>query len=486
MSEGMDGPNGNEPRESGLNELPINPVDQLGCELIVQLNALFSKLGEESLHMERVVAELTDVRQTINRMVQLLREGPRLTVQGRTFFICNRPVQLDVDTFKIAQELRSYWKTIRLGELLFPAKTTDAALAGFANLLNGALHDLRRAAPLYGQRNPGQVRARPMPRNPKQEARVAGGRRVVSLYASLMILLRWTVGLQQRGRPLPLMQIRRAIKELMESMGRNGGLMLALCYAPEARAWPEARSVAIMLHALVVGQLLALPRRNLLELGLAALLADLPRVGGAECEARLPLVEEALEDDPEQLAYLLTLNSLLEGHGLQAGALAPIVTLHEGPDIFSRPDRYTGNEPELRHPYLCSRIIAVCTLYDQLVWPWREDGEEQDLVKQISLWNQVMSELDPVVVRVFIEFMGLFPIGSIVELDTHEIGVVVAQRKGNPDRPMVLAVIDTDAGLRVSGPVVDLSKEPGRRIIGLADASSLGINPVACFMARAG
>ena len=485
MSDGMEGPTGQDPNDGVGQELPLDPIDKLGCELIVHLNALFNKLGDESLQMERVAAELTAARQTINQLVQVLREGPRLTVQGRTFFICNRPVQMDVESFKVAQELRGYWKTIRLGELLFPAKPTDAALAGFANLLNGALHDLRRAAPFYGQRNPGQVRARPMPRNPKQESRVAGGRRVVSLYASLMILLRWTVGLQQRGRPLPLMQIRRAIKELMESMGRNGGLMLALCYAPEARAWPEARSVATMLHALVVGQLLALPRRNLLELGLAALLADLPKVGGAECEARLPLVEEALEDDPEELSYLLTLNSLLEGHGLQAGALAPIVTLHEGPDIFSRPGRYTGDEPELRHPYLYSRIIAVCTLYDQLVWPWRDDDEELDLVKQINLWNKVMAELDPVVVRVFIEFMGLFPIGSIVELDTHEIGVVVAQRKGNPDRPMVLAVIDTGAGLRVSGPVVDLSKEPDRSIIGLADASILGINPVACFMSRA-
>ncbi len=102
----------------------------------------------------------------------------------------------------------------------------------------------------------------------------------------------------------------------------------------------------------------------------------------------------------------------------------------------------------------------------------------------MALWDQVMAELDPVVVRVFIEFMGLFPIGSIVTLDTQELGVVVAQRKGSPDRPMVLTVIDEAQGLRVSGPLVDLAKEPDRRILGLANASALGVNPVACFMSR--
>ena len=484
MSEGMEGPTEQDPRETASQEPFTDPVDELGCQLIVQLNELFLKLGNESLQMELVVAELSALRQTLTQLARRLREGPRLTVQGRTFFICNRPVQLDLASFKVAQELRSFWKTVRLGELLFPGNTTDAALAGFADLLNGALFDLRQAAPLYNQRNPGQVRARPMPRDAAKEARVAGGRRVVSLYASLMLLLRQSVKMLQKGKSPPMRQLRRAIKELMESMGRNGGLMLALCYSPEARRWPEASSVATMMHALVVGQLLAFPRQDLLELGLAALLADVPHIGGADCEQRLPLLEEALEDDKELLSHLLTLNSLLEGPGLKVGALYPAVVIHEGPDIFSRPDRYTCKGAELARPSLYSRIIAVCTLYDQLVWPWRENAEEQDLQRQVGLWNQVMAELDPVVVRVFIEFMGLFPIGSIVELESHEIGVVVAQRKGNPDRPMVLTVIDTQAGLRVSGPVVDLAKETNRRILGLADASLLGINPVACFTAR--
>jgi hypothetical protein len=481
----MEGPtDSQDPKEGATPESLLDPTDELGCQLIVQLNELFQKLGSESLQMELVVSELGALRRTLTQLARHLREGPRLTVQGRTFFVCNRPVQLDLNCFKLAQELRGSWKTIRMGELIFPGKTTDAALAGFAAMLNKALFDPRQAAPLYGKKNPGQVRARPMPRDPAKESRVAGGRRVVSLYGSLMLLLRYSVEQLQQGKTPPMRQLRRAIKELMESMGRNGGLMLALCYSPEARRWPEAASVATMMHALVVGQLLSFPRQNLLELGLAALLADVPHIGGADCEARMPLLEEALEDDPELLSHLLTLNSILEGPGLKVGALAPAVVLHEGPDIFSRPDRYACNDADLRRPFLYSRIIAVCSLYDQLVWPWREEAAERTTEQRVALWNQVMQELDPVVVRVFIEFMGLFPIGSIVELETHEIGVVVAQRKGNPDRPMVLTVIDTEAGLRVSGPVVDLAKETHRRILGLADASRLGINPVACFASR--
>ena len=82
-------------------------------------------------------------------------------------------------------------------------------------------------------------------------------------------------------------------------------------------------AVAAMLHALVVGQLLHMPRRALLELGLSALLADLPHLGGADGERRFPLLEEALEDDPE-LAWRRLPRASVKGYSrLQAWALRP-------------------------------------------------------------------------------------------------------------------------------------------------------------------
>ncbi len=476
----------------------VNPLDALGCRLIVQLRELCDKMVSEELEMQVVVGVLGDLRDTLNRLSAVLKSGPRLTVQGRSFFLSNHPLELDLESFQVAQELRQIWKKLRLGELIFPVQTTEGALLAFSNHLNGALYDIRQAGAFYSTRRADRVRPVPMPKDPRADARTAATHRVIGLYSSVMLLLRRSVEQVQRGDELPLRPMRRAIKELLESMGRHGGLLLGLCYTPEARRWPEAASVATMLHALVVGQLLRLPRRSLLELGLAALLADLGSLGGAAAARRFPLLEEALEDDPDLRQHILALANLINAQGLQLDALSPAVVLHEGADLFSRTDRYSSEGDGLGRHCLYSRIIAVCALYDQLVWPWSLDraaGDSADeesaaregearLVRRVALWNQAIAELDPVVVRTFIEFMGLFPIGTLVVLDTQEVGVVVAQRKGMPDRPLVLTVVDLEQGLRLSGPLVDLAKESERRILCMADAAALGINPVACFRAR--
>ena len=67
--------------------------------------------------------------------------------------------------------------------------------------------------------------------------------------------------------------------------------------------------------------------------------------------------------------------------------------------------------------------------------------------------------MDPVVVKAFINLTGIYPVGTLVVLDTFELGIVHA---ANPipemlARPLVKVISDSAGNLTVPGTVVDLA-----------------------------
>ncbi len=73
------------------------------------------------------------------------------------------------------------------------------------------------------------------------------------------------------------------------------------------------------------------------------------------------------------------------------------------------------------------------------------------------------SNLDPLLFKFFTNMVGIYPIGTIVMLNTKEVGLVFECNAVFADRPRVLIIIDRQ-GKSVRGPVVDLSEkdEAGR------------------------
>src|SRR2546423_4812543 len=64
---------------------------------------------------------------------------------------------------------------------------------------------------------------------------------------------------------------------------------------------------------------------------------------------------------------------------------------------------------------------------------------------------------DPVVVRVFVRMLGIFPVGSLVELGSGEVGMVVRNNERLLARPVVRLVLDA-SGTPCDPMEVDLSE----------------------------
>lgn len=96
---------------------------------------------------------------------------------------------------------------------------------------------------------------------------------------------------------------------------------------------------------------------------------------------------------------------------------------------------------------------------------------------------------DPILLKVFIGIMGIYPIGSLVLLDTNEMGVVY---ETNPDpqyinRPKVILISQSEGRRRI-GPAVDLAEMDGetkhyeRNIAKALDPKKYHVNIVEHFL----
>ena len=96
-------------------------------------------------------------------------------------------------------------------------------------------------------------------------------------------------------------------------------------------------------------------------------------------------------------------------------------------------------------------------------------------------WS-VIERTDPVVVKAFINLIGIYPVGTCIILDTYEVAIV---HTANPDvthvhRPVVRVVTTPDGALLTPGILIDLAEKDAngnfpRTIVKVTDPLKYGI-----------
>jgi hypothetical protein len=83
-------------------------------------------------------------------------------------------------------------------------------------------------------------------------------------------------------------------------------------------------------------------------------------------------------------------------------------------------------------------------------------------------WSK--DHFDPIIFQAFVKSVGIYPIGSLVRLETGRIGVVIDQSGKSLTTPRVKVFYSTKSNLRITPEVLDLSSKAVRdKIIGRED-----------------
>ncbi|MGB1201155.1 MAG: HD-GYP domain-containing protein [Cognaticolwellia aestuarii] len=136
---------------------------------------------------------------------------------------------------------------------------------------------------------------------------------------------------------------------------------------------------------------------------------------------------------------------------------------------------------------LYGRMITICDIFDALTAD-RIYKKGYPHVKAFSILRQLAQkgELDVILVDQFIRCMGVYPVGSLVELNSHKLAIV-EQRSDDPVRPKVRSFYNLDYRHYIMAEDIDLSKKTDSIAKSVrADEFDLDMNKIVEFLMMQG
>ncbi|NIP41451.1 MAG: HD domain-containing protein [candidate division Zixibacteria bacterium] len=247
---------------------------------------------------------------------------------------------------------------------------------------------------------------------------------------------------QQKKRNTNFFKAKRAIHGIIDEIIKNESYMLELTVLRNYDQYTYKHSVNVSVFAVALGIRLGLSKARLAELGFAALFHDFGKT-------RIPI---DLLNKPERFNTLDW--SKMHEHpvyGAKALAQAFPMDSHTARAMIVAFEHHK-NVDGTGYPYinrtrqvnLYSRIVALCDFFDALT-SGRVYSKNPTPIDEVitQMIKQAKVKFDPYLLKVLINIIGIYPVGSILLLDTGELALVVANNVNDIYRPDVRILADT-------------------------------------------
>ncbi len=283
-------------------------------------------------------------------------------------------------------------------------------------------------------------------------------------------------------RMLNTRKAKRLMQSAVNAIIQDEATLLGLANIKNYDDYTFNHSVNVAIYAIALGQRVGIPKRYLSYLGMAGLFHDIGKT-------RIPI--EILNKEgkltPEEWS-LMKLHSLMgaeiimgmkEWGELSARLISGAFEHHLRYDLTGYP-KLTRK----KRVSLFGRIIALADFYDALVRPRVYNRYPYVSEKILGfMLERSGKDFDPTLVKIFVNMLGIFPLGTLVLLNTDEMGVVVQTSEDAEliDRPKVCLLYYSDGEYR-KGKVVDLkevdevTRDFKRTIVRTLDPNEYNIN----------
>ena len=261
--------------------------------------------------------------------------------------------------------------------------------------------------------------------------------------------------LARPGGVLEARTVKESVARLADSVVRNPDALLLVSRLRETSASAHARALQVSIYMLVFARFLELRRDELELLGLLGLLQD---VGKTRLPASIMEKSGPLTDEETAIAHQHVEHSaaILEATPGLPPRLAELARLHhERHDGTGYPRGLKGEQIGLY-----GSIAAIADTFDALTAP-RPYAEALSPSSALSyLYKERGLGYHGELVEQFIQCVGAFPVGTVVELNSGEVGIVISQNLVRRLKPRVMVVLDPQGNPVRPHKILDLEKDP--------------------------
>ena len=274
------------------------------------------------------------------------------------------------------------------------------------------------------------------------------------------------------GKAVDTQHAQALVEEIAGSVMRPPDAFISLARLKTANDYTYMHSVAVCALMITLATQLGLDEATTREVGLAGLLHDLGKVA----------IEPDILDKPGKLtdAEFATVKEhaaighemLLLADGVGPIALDVCLHHHEKMDGSGYPDRLSGDQISLH-----ARMGAVCDVYDAITSnrPYKQGWCPAESLRKMAGWSD--GHFDPVIFQAFVKRIGIYPVGTLVRLESGRLGVVLEQPAGKSLlMPKVRTFFSTQSMAYIVPELLDLAS-PGMqdKIVAREDAHTWGL-----------
>jgi HD-GYP domain-containing protein (c-di-GMP phosphodiesterase class II) len=257
------------------------------------------------------------------------------------------------------------------------------------------------------------------------------------------------------------------VEEISSSVLRNPGALISLARLKNADDYTYMHSVAVCALMVALARQLGLDEQQTRDAGMAGLLHDL---GKAMIPAEILGKPGKLTDEEFGVIKRHPVEGhrlLVEGGSVTGVPLDVCLHHHEKVDGTGYPEGLTGEQISL-----FAKMGAVCDVYDAITSnrPYKAGWDPAESVRKMTEWSK--GHFDERVFKAFVKSIGIYPIGSLVRLQSGRLGVVVDQTEKSLLAPKVRVFFSTKSNVRIPPEVLDLSSPAARDKIASIEESS--------------
>jgi len=375
-------------------------------------------------HPKRVDATV-ELRDLALRLREEATGDPVVFVSGRNFYF--GPMLLaweSLTLYRLAEALDE----AGVQSLELQPTPTERDMDGLVRLLVGESTSTQLGAVAVNRAGPTTA----------ADAIASGLGELLRSYAVGLDLLRETAARLLAGRPADLDATVRLTGHLADLIAADPAQALLLTTVKSYDEYTFHHMVNVCILVLAVARAIGLSQDEAVVLGIGGLLHD---VGKVKVPQDVLTYDGALDEEQWRLIQRHPVDGaglvLITSRNAYHPAVATVLEHHAAYDGSGYP-ALSGR----RVPALSSRIVTVADCFDAMTSKrsYRKPEERRQALNLLQAGAG--RSFDPRVVRTFVRLMGVFPIGSLVQLTTGEVAAVVRNHERLLARPTVRLLLD--------------------------------------------
>lgn len=253
------------------------------------------------------------------------------------------------------------------------------------------------------------------------------------------------------GKAIDTESMHPLVEEISNSVTRNPGALISLARLKTKDDYTYLHSVAVCALMVALARQLKLSDEETQQAGFGGLVHDVGKALVSDAILNKPgkLTDEefvSIKMHPE-LGHKL----LVEGRGASPAMLDVCLHHHEKIDGSGYPFGLVDTQISR-----LAKMGAVCDVYDAITSnrPYKSGWDPSDSLRRMAEWK---GHFDPLIFQAFVKSLGIYPVGSLVRLESGRLGVVIEQHSQSLLVPKVLVFFSAKMRCHIATEEIDLS-----------------------------